>query len=223
MPNEIWAALIGAGVGVVSALLAWVASRQALRAQQVSQREALNAQEVAQERALQAQEKTEIARVAEATKTLEVQFERRMTELRQEQQHELRRVLHESRSGHEREVLTMRLNSYQSLMALLKPLSLDGRAAPTHEEAAQIAYQLTDWYADSGGLLLSKESRDLLLALRASLLGEPRDDERLKNEYPPRRDASKLRTQLTQDVLSRGLPFQDLEAKRRVPHEDRQV
>ena len=213
MPNEIWAALIGAGVGALSALFAWVASRQALRAQKVAQEEALDAQEKVQQRALQAQEKAEIARVTEATNSLELQFERRMTELRQEQQHELRRVLHESRSEHEREVLTLRLNAYQSLMGLLKPLSLDGRAAPTAEEANLIASQLTDWYADIGGLFLSKESRDLLLALRASLLGRPRDDERLKNEYPPRRDASKLRTQLTKDVLSRGLPFQGLEVK----------
>ena len=140
-----------------------------------------------------------------------------MTELQQEQQHELRRVLHESRSGHEREVLKMRLNAYQSLMALLKPLSLDGRAAPTDHEAAQIAYQLTDWYADSmGGLSLEQGiSRPTpyspcLLAGRTSRRRAAQED-----EYPPRRDASKLRTQLTRDVLSRGLPFQEAGSQER--------
>ena len=186
----------------MSALLAWIASRQALRAQKA-----------AQEETIKAQEQVEIARVAQARAAIELQFEQRMAELREEQQHDLRRVLHESRSEHERELLTLRLQAYQGLMALLKPLSLDGRPAPTDEEAKGLATQLTDWYAEQGGLLLSKESRDLLMALRASLLGQPRDDEGLKNAYPPRRDASKLRTQLTRDVLSRGLPYEDLERR----------
>ena len=94
-----------------------------------------------------------------------------MTELQQEQQHELRRVLHESRSEHEREVLTLRLTAYQSLMGLLKPLSLDGRAAPTAVEATLIASQLTDWYADIGGLFPvgSPETSFSLFALRCSI------------------------------------------------------
>ena len=202
MSDELWAAVIAAGVGVLSALTAWIASRQALKSQRV-----------AHEESLKAQDKIEMARLAEARNALELQFERRLLELRDEQQHELRRVLHESRSEHERGLLSLRLNAYQSLMGLLKPLSLDGREAPNPEEARLLALRLTDWYADEGGLLLSKESRDLLLALRASLLGQPRDDERLKEEFPPRRDASKLRTQLTKDVLSRGLPFKGLDPK----------
>lgn len=200
MSDDLWAAVIAACVGVVSAVAAFIASHRALKSQKEAQKESLRAQE-----------KIEMARVAEARNAIEMQFERRLRELREEQQHELRRVLHESRSEHERGLLTLRLNAYQSLMGLLKPLSLDGREAPTPEEARQLAFRLTDWYADEGGLLLSTESRDRLLALRAALLGQPRDDEHLKNEFPPRRDAARLRTQLTKDVLSRGLPFAGLD------------
>jgi hypothetical protein len=69
---------------------------------------------------------------------------------------------------------------------------------------------LTKWYYESGGLLLSDQARDVLFELRRELRGLPPNvDEtaQLKEAFPARAAASRLRTKLTEDAFTRQQAF----------------
>lgn len=149
------------------------------------------------------------AQIEAERRQLHERFRHELDTLRIQQTHDLDQAVQESRSAYEVEILRRRLDAYQRLMSILKPLSLDGREAPDQAEARRLAHALTDWYADDGGLLLSPDARNSLLRLRRALLGrQPGVAGELKREYPPRADASRLRTQLATDVLTRRRPFE---------------
>ena len=102
---------------------------------------------------------------------LERQLAEQKAQLREEHRHEMSRVLQESRNEYDLELLRRRLDAYQRLFTVLKPLSMDGRPKPSGPEIRGMVTALTDWYTDQGGLLLSVESRDALFKLRRQLRG----------------------------------------------------
>lgn len=184
MDPEIAAAWIGAGVALVAAMVTFVDGRRRIRAQAAESAGALKS----------------------ARETLERQLDEQRRALQAEQRHELTAQVAASRNEFDVELLKRRLDAYQQLFALLEPLSLDGRPPPDEAQAQELVTAITRWYTTTGGVLLGPRSRDALFRLRRELRGVPvdeRDDTSLKAAYPPRRAASKLRSRLVEEVLTR--------------------
>jgi hypothetical protein len=117
---------------------------------------------------------------------------------------------------YDKELRKDRLGAYLKLWPKLKPLARYSPPSPVgHQLVKKTSENMRDWYFDTGGVYLSRESRDRYFKLKATMqkiIDNPKIPEK-DGSLPPglvatlHDEATELRAALSDDVGTRQEPF----------------
>jgi hypothetical protein len=117
---------------------------------------------------------------------------------------------------YDKELRKKRLEVYQELWKLLKPLARFSRENPiTYQIVKDTSENMRNWYFDTGGIFLTKESRIPYFALKKEMQKIIDNDdleksvEMIREEElnPILRQGNSLRTSLSEDIGTRKKPW----------------
>ena len=118
---------------------------------------------------------------------------------------------------YDKELRTSRLEVYKTLWTLLKPLARFSRESPlTYQLVKETSEKMRNWYFDTGGIYLSRQSRDPYFKMKEAMQGiiddaslVQRVDEPLSGAYIKAvlSSGTKLRKSLADDIGTRRGPF----------------
>ncbi len=119
--------------------------------------------------------------------------------------------------GYDKELRKSRLEAYQKLWKIMKPLARYSAERPlTHHIVRQTSEAMRDWYFDIGGIFLSHDSRGPYFALKREMQAIIDDASLRESKDAPLADrwtkrlyerGTALRASLSDDIGTRKGPF----------------